>query len=345
MIALVTGGAGFIGTHTLVQLYRSGIPYVVIDNLSNSCPQALAAVSRITGEVVPFIRGDIKNEGLMLALLRSLQAHGKTVTVIHLAGLKSVAESVSDPLRYYDNNITGTISLLQSMSAAGVHNLIFSSSATVYGEPRQLPFDESHRIAPTNPYGHTKAIAEQILSHWASSHPRNKVLSLRYFNPVGAHPSGLIGEDPHGPPNNLFPYITQVARGRRSHLNVFGGDYPTPDGTGVRDYVHVVDLARAHVQALKYVTQEQSPGFLAMNLGTGKGTSVMELVHAFERASGVKVPVKVVQRRAGDVASMWANPSLAERSLHWKAERSLTAICEDGWRWQVRNPEGFGEHA
>lgn len=345
MIALVTGGAGFIGTHTLVELHRSGLPYVVVDNLSNSSARALAAVSRITGAPVPFVRGDVKDSALIASVLKRLTACGETVTVIHFAALKSVAESVADPTRYFDNNITGTLKLLQSMHAAGVHNLIFSSSATVYGEPRRLPFDESHRIAPTNPYGHTKAIAERILSRWAAMHSGNKVLSLRYFNPVGAHPSGLIGEDPHGMPNNLFPCITRVAHGKLSHLDVYGDDYPTVDGTGVRDYVHVVDLARAHAQALDYVAQNQPPGFQAMNLGTGKGTSVMELVHAFERASGVRVPVRLAPRGAGDVASMWADPSLAERTLHWQAERSLAAMCEDGWRWQLRNPDGFQESA
>ena len=342
MTVLVTGGAGFIGTHTLVELHKAGLDYIVVDNLSNSSARSLEAVSQITGTEVPFIRGDITDSRVLSDVIDCVTSQGRAVSAaIHFAALKSVAESFNDPLNYYENNVLGTIRLLQCLTRAGVKNCIFSSSATVYGEPRQLPFNEAHAIAPTNPYGQTKAMAESILANWAGPHSDNKVLSLRYFNPIGAHSSGIIGEDPRGTPNNLFPYIARVAQGKLGHLSVFGNDYDTTDGTGVRDYVHVVDIARAHVRAVSYLSNPHAMGFLAMNLGTGKGTSVMQLVDSFERASKVKIPVRFVARRPGDVASMWADVSMAEKVLGWKAELSLAAMCEDGWRWQSRNPDGF----
>ncbi len=334
---LVTGGAGYIGTHACISLIEAGYPVVVLDNLCNASAEAIARVESITGAGIPLIVRDIRDsDGL-----DTLFANHTIDAVMHFAGLKAVGESVETPLEYYDNNVNGTLVLLAAMQRAGVSKLIFSSSATVYGDPASVPITEDFPTSATNPYGRSKLMVEEILADWGHAHPEWSIGRLRYFNPVGAHESGQIGEDPQDWPNNLMPFVAQVAVGRRDQLSVFGGDYPTPDGTGVRDYIHVVDLAEGHVAALKYV--EQNPGVLTVNLGTGNGSSVLDMVRAFEQASGRKIPYRIVERRAGDIAECWADPALAEELLGWKASRSLEAMCEDTWRWQSQNPQGYSD--
>lgn len=336
MTILVTGGAGYIGSHTLVELLNSGQQVLVLDNLSNASAASLARVAEITGKQPAFIEGDIRDA----ALLDTLFAEHKVSSVVHFAGLKAVGESVAQPLRYYDNNVNGTLVLVNSMQKAGVFKLVFSSSATVYGEPQQMPITEQFAVGgTTNPYGTSKLMVEQILQDLAKSDDRWSIALLRYFNPVGAHSSGLIGEDPNGIPNNLLPYISQVAVGRLSALSVFGDDYPTPDGTGVRDYIHVVDLAVGHLKALARIAEHS--GVSIYNLGTGQGYSVLEMVKAFEQASGQPVPFNISPRRAGDIAECWADPAKALAELGWQAERGLEQMMIDAWRWQSQNPEGF----
>jgi UDP-glucose 4-epimerase len=332
-VILVTGGTGYIGSHAVVALSAAGYYPVIVDNLSNSKAAVLDRIAAITGQRPPFYKTDLRDR---IALAQVFQDH-PVAAVIHFAGLKAVGESVAEPLRYYENNIEGALALCSVMAARGVRRLIFSSSATVYGDPPTVPIGESFPLAPTNPYGRSKLMIEQILRDLPAADPEWQITLLRYFNPVGAHASGLIGEDPQGSPNNLMPYISQVAVGRRERLSVFGNDYPTPDGTGVRDYIHVMDLAEGHVAALK--NMEATP--LIINLGTGKGCSVLELLHAFEKASGRTIPYRITDRRPGDIATCYADPSLAETLLGWKARRSLAEMCADTWRWQSSNPEGL----
>jgi len=331
----VTGGAGYIGSHTCVELLSAGHDVTVYDNFSNSSAESMARVQRITGKSVTLVHGDIRDGAALAAAL----AQSKATAVVHFAGLKAVGESVQKPLMYYDNNVTGTLHLLEAMQQCAVKTLVFSSSATVYGDPQQLPIPESHPLSATNPYGQTKLVIEGILRDLFQSDPTWRIGILRYFNPVGAHASGLIGEDPQGPPNNLMPFVAQVAIGRREFLNVWGNDYPTPDGTGVRDYIHVVDLALGHLKTLEYLVQ--SPQCVAINLGTGVGYSVLDMVRAFEQASGRSVPYQVAPRRAGDIAACYADPALARQLLDWRAQRGLEAMCQDAWNWQVNNPEGY----
>ena len=331
----VTGGAGYIGAHTCVELLLAGHEVTVFDNFCNSQPEALARVQRITGKKPALMQGDIRDSQ---ALQTALRQSGATA-VIHFAGLKAVGESVQNPLAYYDNNVAGTLSLLQAMAACGVRTLVFSSSATVYGDPQRLPLTEDAPLSATNPYGQTKLVIENMLRDLYRSDPLWRIGILRYFNPVGAHASGLIGEDPKGAPNNLLPFVAQVAVGRRAFLNVWGDDYDTPDGTGVRDYIHVVDLALGHIQALARL--QQQPQCVAINLGTGVGYSVLDMVRAFEQASGRPVPYQVAPRRAGDIASCYADPAQALALLGWRAERGLQAMCADAWRWQNGNPNGY----
>ena len=332
---LVTGGAGYIGTHTCIQLLAAGYQLLVLDNFSNSSPEALRRVQAITGIEVPCVKGDINDS----ALLDSLFEQHAIDAVIHFAGLKAVCEFVAQPLRYYHNNVSGTVTLCQAMQRAGVFNLVFSSSATVYGDSASLPIREDFPTSATNPYGRSKLIIEEILGDLYTSDPRWNIALLRYFNPVGAHPSGLIGEDPSDIPNNLMPYIAQVAVGRREQLSVFGSDYPTVDGTGVRDYIHVMDLADGHVKALAWL--KQSLGIKAFNLGTGRGYSVLEMLKAFEQACGKTLAYELVARRPGDVASCYADPALAEQELGWAATLGIEAMCADSWRWQSQNPNGY----
>lgn len=335
---LVTGGAGYIGSHTCVELLNAGSAVTVFDNFSNSHPEALARVQRITGKSLRLIRGDIRDRAALVAALRESGA----TSVIHFAGLKAVGESVDKPLSYYDNNVVGSLRLLEAMGECGVTTLVFSSSATVYGDPQRLPLTEDHPLSATNPYGRTKLMVEEILRDLQRSNHSWRIGVLRYFNPVGAHASGLIGEDPQGMPNNLLPFVAQVAVGRRDHLNVWGNDYSTPDGTGVRDYIHVVDLALGHLKALKALDGWDRPKeCLTVNLGTGNGYSVLEIVRAFEKASGKAVPYKIAQRRPGDVASCYADPGYALKSLGWQAARGLEDMCADAWRWQHYNPNGY----
>lgn len=334
----VTGGAGYIGSHTCVELLNAGHDVTVFDNFSNSHPEALARVQRITGKPLRVVRGDIRDR---TALSRALRETG-AAAVIHFAGLKAVGESVEQPLAYYDNNVHGTLRLLEAMSECGVKTLVFSSSATVYGDPQRLPLTEDHPLSATNPYGRTKLVIEEMLRDVHRSDASWRLGILRYFNPVGAHASGLIGEDPQGIPNNLLPFVAQVAVGRREYLNVWGGDYPTSDGTGVRDYIHVVDLAIGHLKALEALARLQEPDTcLTVNLGTGTGYSVLDIVRAFERASGRAVPYKIAPRRPGDVAACYAEPKLAQDRLGWRAERGLDQMCADAWRWQSANPYGY----
>ena len=335
---LVTGGAGYIGSHACVELLNAGYDVVVLDNLSNASPLSRQRVGEITGRTPAFVEGDIRDA----ALLDRLFAEHDFFAVLHFAGLKAVGESVARPLTYYDNNVYGSLVLLQAMAAAGVFRLVFSSSATVYGEPEQMPISESFPLGvPTNPYGRSKLMIEQMLADLALSDDRWQVGVLRYFNPVGAHESGLIGEDPNDIPNNLLPYISQVAIGKLAQLSVFGNDYPTPDGTGVRDYIHVVDLAAGHLAALDFIRKRS--GVHVWNLGTGKGYSVLEMVAAFERASGQPVPYQVVDRRPGDIAICYADPSKAREELGWEAKRGLEQMMTDAWRWQSMNPDGYRE--
>jgi UDP-glucose 4-epimerase len=331
----ITGGAGYIGSHTCVELINAGHEVTVFDNFSNSQPEALARVERITGKKPKFVQGDIRDT---TALTRALAQSGAT-SVVHFAGLKAVGESVEKPLSYYDNNVTGTLRLLEAMSECGVKSLVFSSSATVYGDPQTLPLTEDHPLSATNPYGQTKLVIENMLRDLHRSDTNWRISILRYFNPVGAHASGLIGEDPQGTPNNLLPFVAQVAVGRREFLNVWGNDYDTPDGTGVRDYIHVVDLAIGHLKALERLRDHQE--CLSINLGTGIGYSVLDMVKAFEKASGKNIPFKVAKRRLGDIASCYADPSLAWNALSWRAQCSLDEMCRDAWRWQSNNPTGY----
>ncbi len=332
---LVTGGAGYIGSHTCVQLLEAGYGVVVLDNLSNSHPEALRRVQEITGRMLTFVEGDIRDR----AVLRQLLSAQDIEAVIHFAGLKAVGESVEQPLAYYDNNVGGTVVLLEELRDAGVKRFVFSSSATVYGDPASLPIREDFPLSATNPYGRSKLMIEDMLRDLYRADSDWDIAILRYFNPVGAHPSGRIGEDPEGIPNNLMPYIAQVAVGRLPRLRVFGGDYPTPDGTGVRDYIHVVDLARGHLAALDRL--RRSPGLITCNLGTGQGYSVLDMVRAFAAASGREIPYEIVERRAGDIAACWADPALARELLGWQAQHGLDAMCADTWRWQQANPRGY----
>ncbi|WP_295009447.1 UDP-glucose 4-epimerase GalE [uncultured Dechloromonas sp.] len=332
---LVTGGAGYIGSHTCVELLNAGHDLVVFDNFSNSHPEALVRVEQISGRKLNVVKGDIRDQG---ALEEAIQGFGCNA-VIHFAGLKAVGESVDKPLEYYDNNVIGTHRLLQAMGNCGIKTLVFSSSATVYGEPQFLPLTEDHPLSATNPYGRTKLVIEDMLRDLYRSDSSWKIAILRYFNPVGAHESGLIGEDPRGIPNNLMPFVAQVAIGRRDCLKVWGSDYPTPDGTGVRDYIHVVDLALGHLKALERL---QDPQCFEVNLGTGTGYSVLDVVKAFERASGKPVRYDLAPRRGGDVASCYADPAFAAALFEWRAERGLDAMCADVWRWQISNPAGYG---
>lgn len=334
---LVTGGAGYIGSHTVVELLAAGHELLILDNFSNSSPKVLERIAQISGKTPPVIDGDIRDA----VLLQKLFATYPIASVIHFAGLKAVGESVEQPMRYYDNNVVGSLRLFEAMAKAGVHRLVFSSSATVYGDPHRVPIDESFPLQVTNPYGRSKLMIEDMLRDIGQADPKWRVALLRYFNPVGAHASGLIGEDPRGIPNNLMPYVAQVAVGRREALSVFGGDYPTPDGTGVRDYIHVVDLARGHLAALDAL--DRQPGVVATNLGTGRGYSVLEVVAAFERASGKKVAYRIVDRRPGDVAACYADPARAKEMLGWLAERDIDTMCADAWRWQSANPSGFND--
>jgi len=336
MNVLLTGGAGYIGSHTAVELLQAGHGVVVVDSLVNSSEEAVRRVERITGRTVAFHREDCTDPA---ALRRVFGAHDVDA-VIHMAGLKAVGESVAQPLRYYRNNLDALLTLVEVMDEHDVRDLVFSSSATVYGDPERLPLTEDSPLAVTNPYGATKLFIERVLEDLAVADPRWRITSLRYFNPIGAHPSGLIGEDPRGVPNNLFPYIAQVAAGRRERLHVFGDDYDTPDGTGVRDYLHVVDLAQGHLAAVDH--PGDSAGCRVYNLGTGQGTSVLEGLRAYERATGEPIPYTVTDRRPGDIATCFADPSAAARDLGWKAARSVDDACRDSWRWQCANPGGFG---
>ena len=335
MKVLVTGGAGYIGSHTLVQLLLAGHEVCVFDNYCNSSPVALARVRQLTNRDVTAIEGDICDSD---ALTRTLIDFAPDA-VVHFAGLKAVGESSALPLRYYQINVTGSMNLLSAMDAAGCRRIVFSSSATVYGEAQYLPFDEAHPIAPTNPYGRTKAMAEEVIRDWTRATPGSSGILLRYFNPVGAHESGRIGEDPQGIPNNLMPFVAQVAVGRRAKLSIFGDDYDTRDGTGERDYIHIVDLADAHLAALEYSGTAQ--GCEAINVGTGQGITVKELVAAYERACGHSVPVDIVARRPGDVASSYAATVKAAELLDWRAALDLDAMCASSWRWQSDNPHGY----
>lgn len=332
---LVTGGTGFIGSHTTLELVKSGYSVVVMDNLSNSKIESLKRVEKMTGVTIPFHQVDLLDR----PALEDLFASYSFDAVIHFAGLKAVGESVEDPLLYYRNNITGTLTLCEVMNKAGVKNMVFSSSATVYGDPETSPIPEDSPVSAANPYGRTKLTIEYILKDIYRSDNQWNVSLLRYFNPVGAHESGLMGEDPSGIPNNLMPFITQVAVGKLKKLKVFGDDYNTHDGTGVRDYIHVIDLAIGHIKALESLRKK--PGVKTYNLGTGKGSSVLDVVHAFEKANSVKIPYEIVHRRPGDAAVCYADPSKAEKELDWKAERDLETMCRDAWNWQEKNPQGF----
>ncbi|MBP5320372.1 MAG: UDP-glucose 4-epimerase GalE [Kiritimatiellae bacterium] len=337
MKILVTGGAGFIGSHTVLELLNAGYEVTVVDNLCNSCEESLHRIARITGKTATFHKVDIRDRTALDAVFR---AEGPIDAVIHFAALKAVGESTKIPLAYYGNNITGTITLCEAMAANGCTNIVFSSSATVYGDPATVPIREDFPTpGATNPYGWTKLMMEQIFKDLHKADPTWNIILLRYFNPIGAHESGLIGEDPAGIPNNLLPYVAQVAVGRLKELSVFGNDYPTRDGTGIRDYIHVVDLALGHLKAIEKL--RQAPGLEVYNLGTGNGSTVLEVVRAFEKASGRKIPYQIKPRRPGDIAECWADPSKAERELGWKATRNMEKMCEDAWRWQSQNPNGF----
>lgn len=338
MTILVTGGAGYIGSHCCVTLLEAGYDVVVLDNFSNSNAESLSRVEEITGKPVPLEQADVRDQAAIEAVLARYQCSA----VIHFAGLKAVGESVENPLSYYENNVIGTHRLLSAMSRAGVHDLIFSSSATVYGEPQQLPLTEDHPLAPTNPYGRTKLIVEDMLRDLSVSDPQWRIGILRYFNPVGAHGSGMIGEDPLGVPNNLLPVIAQVASGRLEKLNVFGDDYETLDGTGVRDFIHVVDLARGHLNAYEALQGlEDSRNSFTVNLGTGNGYSVLEMVKEFERASNRQIPFTIAPRRPGDIAECYADTNLASVLLSWQASKDLKDMCADTWNWVAKNPQGY----
>lgn len=333
---LITGGAGYIGSHTALELLNRGYEVAVYDNLSNSSKESLKRVEELTGKSISFYEGDVLDAGCLKAVFETENIYA----VIHCAALKAVGESVQKPLEYYHNNITGTLNLMNVMKEMGVKNIVFSSSATVYGNPEVMPItEECPKGQCTNPYGWTKSMMEQIMTDLQKSDPEWNVILLRYFNPVGAHESGRIGEDPKGIPNNLMPYISQVAVGKREKLGVFGDDYDTPDGTGVRDYIHVVDLAVGHVKAIDYLLK--NPGLEIINLGTGQGYSVLDMVKAFSKACGKEVPYEIKPRRAGDIAMCYADPAKAFKVLGWKAERNLDKMCEDAWRWQSQNPNGY----
>jgi len=335
MAILVTGGAGYIGSHTTLELLKADFEVIVVDNLSNSKEESLKRVQKLSGKTLQFYKADLLDK---LALQKIFHVHDIDA-VIHFAGLKAVGESVEKPLEYYHNNITGTLVLCEVMKEYEVKNIVFSSSATVYGDPESVPIKEDARLSTTNPYGRTKHMIEEILRDLHVADSNWNVAILRYFNPVGAHPSGEIGEDPNGIPNNLMPYIAQVAIGKLPKLSVFGDDYPTKDGTGVRDFIHVVDLSLGHLNALEKL--EENPGVVTYNLGTGRGYSVLEMISAFEEASGQKIPYEIVDRRPGDIAECYADPTKAERELGWKAERGIDEMCRDAWRWQSKNPQGF----
>ena len=332
---LVTGGTGFIGSHTVVELAKKGYQTVILDSLLNSSPVVLDRLEELTKVRPHFVEGDVRDRGLVEKLLRQYEVD----SVLHFAGLKAVNESSNKPLTYYNTNVLGTISLLEAMQTCGVYKFVFSSSATVYGVADYLPLDENHPLRATNPYGRSKLIIEDILRDLSKSDLRWRISILRYFNPVGAHPSGLIGEDPIGVPNNLSPYILRVALGRLPYLQIFGDDYNTPDGTGVRDYIHVQDLAAGHIKALEALEETQS---FAVNLGTGQGYSVMEMLRAFEKASGKDIPIEVLPRRAGDIASSYADTKMAKDLLGWSAELDIQNMCEDSWNWANKNPTGYG---
>lgn len=337
MKILVTGGAGFIGSHTVLELLNANYDVVVVDNFCNSCEESLKRVAELTGKTPKLHKVDVRDRE---ALDKVFKEEGPIDAVIHFAALKAVGESTKIPLKYYGNNITGTITLCEVMAANNCKNIVFSSSATVYGEPKSVPIREDFPTpGATNPYGWTKLMMEQIFRDLQKADPTWNIILLRYFNPIGAHESGRIGEDPAGIPNNLLPYVAQVAVGRLKELSVFGNDYPTPDGTGVRDYIHVVDLALGHLKAIEKLTQK--PGLAIYNLGTGHGYSVLQIVEAFKKASGRDVPYQIKPRRPGDIAECWADPSKAERELGWKATRDINKMCEDAWRWQSQNPNGF----
>ncbi len=332
---LVTGGAGYIGSHTVVELLAHNYQVVIVDNFCNSSPKVLERIEQISGKKPIFYQADVLDQN---ALANVFNQH-KIDAVIHFAALKAVGESVQQPARYYENNVAGSLSLFKAMAEANVKTIVFSSSATVYGDPHTTPITEDFPLSATNPYGWTKLMMEQILRDIYQADKTWAVGLLRYFNPVGAHPSGLIGEDPNGIPNNLMPYITQVAVGKLEKLNVFGGDYPTHDGTGVRDYIHVVDLARGHIKALEYLAKHQE--LITVNLGTGAGYSVLDVVKAFAKASGKEIAYQIQPRRAGDVAKCFANPAKARQLLNWSTQYDLAKMCEDSWRWQSSNPKGY----
>jgi len=338
LTVLITGGAGYIGSHTCIALHEAGYEFVVFDNLCNSSSESLKRIERIIGKSIDFVQCDIRNAKALEAVFEKYAIS----SVIHFAGLKSIGESVSNPLDYYDNNLNGTLVLCQVMKKYGCKKIVFSSSATVYGNPHTSPIKENFPLNTTNPYSKTKLFIEEILRDIYASDNSNKIVLLRYFNPVGAHESGSIGEDPNGMPNNLMPCISQTAVGKRKYLSVFGGDYDTHDGTGVRDYIHVVDLAEAHVKALDYLNSEQfNIENATFNIGTGYGYSVLDMVKAYETVSGKKVPYRIVERRPGDIAKCFADPSHAKKILGWKATRGLEQMCGDSWRWQKRNPNGY----
>lgn len=335
---LVTGGAGYIGSHTCIELLHADFDIVVLDNLCNSSVESLRRVAKLTWrESIPFYEGDIRDT----ALLDTIFQQYKISSVIHFAGLKAVGESVQQPLAYYANNVAGTVNLLQAMQRHGVKSIVFSSSATVYGDPHTTPIQEHFPLSATNPYGRSKLMIEEVLGDLYQSDPTWQIALLRYFNPVGAHASGMIGEDPSGIPNNLMPYIARVAVGQYEYLSVFGGDYPTHDGTGVRDYIHVVDLAQGHVKALQAFQHGAVPNLLVVNLGTGQGYSVLDMVKAFAAASGREIPYRIVERRAGDIACCYADPERAAQLIGWRAQKNLGDMCRDTWHWQSQNPQGY----
>ena len=331
---LATGGAGYIGSHTMVELLAAGFDVICVDNFSNSSPEAVKRVEKIAGKRVTLVNGDVRDREVMARVF-----HRPIDAVVHFAALKAVGESVEMPVQYYDSNVGGTLALLEAMDARQVTRIVFSSSATVYGVPDKLPLTEDAPIRPINPYGRTKAMVEQILQDWCGADGSRSAVSLRYFNPIGAHPSGTIGEDPQDTPNNLFPFMAQVAVGRQERLNIWGGDWPTADGTGVRDFLHVVDLALGHVAGIEYA--QGHSGFKAINLGTGQGTSVLQMVRTFEAATGRAIPHDIAPRRDGDVAACWADASLARKLLRWEARRTIAEACADGWRWQSTHPNGY----
>ena len=334
---LLTGGAGYIGSHAAIEFIKAGYSVVVLDNLSNSKQEAVKRTQALAGVNFDFIEGDIRDR----ALLDKVFAQYDIKSVVHFAGLKAVGESVQQPLRYYDNNVNGSLVLFEAMIAANVHTIVFSSSATVYGDPHTVPIKEDFPLSTTNPYGASKLMIENILRDVHVANPQWRIALLRYFNPTGAHESGLIGEDPNGIPNNLMPYIAQVASGKRAALQVFGGDYATHDGTGVRDYIHVTDLVKGHVKALQYLEQHQE--LITVNLGTGKGYSVLDMLKAMEQAANKTIPYQITDRRAGDIAACYADPEYAFNKIGWKAEFDQQAMCQDTWRWQSKNPQGYDD--